>query len=57
MLFIDSLSFLSDGVIEKPLQRWFLVDVDDIFVGKTGIRMTKDDAQVSERILKILINI
>lgn len=46
MLFIDSLNFLSNGVFAKPLDRWFLVDVDDIFVGKAGTRMTKNDVQV-----------
>lgn len=47
LLFLDALSFLSNGIISKPLQRWFLVDIDDIFVGKVGIRMNKDDVQVS----------
>ena len=47
LLFLDALGFLSSGVISKPLQRWFLVDIDDIFVGKVGIRMNKDDVQVS----------
>lgn len=46
LLFIDSLNFLSNGALSKPLDRWFLVDIDDIFVGKAGIRMTKDDVQV-----------
>ncbi|XP_048590221.1 bifunctional heparan sulfate N-deacetylase/N-sulfotransferase 4 [Nematostella vectensis] len=45
LLFIDGLDFLSDGAIKRPLDRWILVDIDDIFVGKTGIRMTRDDVQ------------
>lgn len=55
LLFLDALNFLSDGVISKPLQRWFLVDIDDIFVGKVGIRMNKDDVQVSIKNLKFLL--
>lgn len=46
LLFIDALAFLSRGQIAHSLERRILVDIDDIFVGKTGTRMTKEDVQV-----------
>lgn len=47
LLFIDALAFVSRRQFAQSLERRFVVDVDDIFVGKTGIRMTKDDVKVS----------
>ena len=46
LLFIDALAFLSRGQFAHSLERQILVDIDDIFVGKTGTRMTKEDVQV-----------
>ena len=46
LLFIDALAFLSRGQFAHSLERRILVDIDDIFVGKTGTRMTKEDVQV-----------
>lgn len=43
LLFLDSLSFLSHGQLSISLQRYLLVDVDDIFVGERGTRLRKDD--------------
>ncbi|KAL0269790.1 UNVERIFIED_CONTAM: hypothetical protein PYX00_007403 [Menopon gallinae] len=43
LLFLDSLSFLSHGQLSINLQRYILVDVDDIFVGERGTRLRKDD--------------
>ncbi|KAK6621633.1 hypothetical protein RUM43_006861 [Polyplax serrata] len=43
LLFLDSLSFLSHGQLSINLQRYLLVDVDDIFVGERGTRLRKDD--------------
>lgn len=47
VLFMDALSYLSHGKFSVPLERYVLVDIDDIFVGKEGIRMTPHDVQVS----------
>ena len=47
LLFIDALALLSRGVLARSLERRFVVDIDDIFVGRTGIRMTKQDVKVS----------
>ncbi|XP_066991415.1 bifunctional heparan sulfate N-deacetylase/N-sulfotransferase [Anabrus simplex] len=43
LLFLDSLSYLSHGQLSISLQRYLLVDVDDIFVGERGTRLRKDD--------------
>ena len=48
VLLLDSMSLLSSGRIQTPLIRYILVDVDDIFVGKKGIRMIPSDVHVSQ---------
>lgn len=50
LLFMDALAFVSRGQFANSLERRFVVDIDDIFVGRTGIRMTKEDAKVSSSI-------
>ncbi|XP_013416453.1 bifunctional heparan sulfate N-deacetylase/N-sulfotransferase isoform X1 [Lingula anatina] len=45
LLFLDSLSYLSHGKLSLPLERYILLDVDDIFVGRNGIRMHADDVE------------
>lgn len=47
LLLLDSLSYLSKGLLSISLERQVLVDIDDIFVGETGIRMWKEDVHVS----------
>ena len=49
LLFLDALSYLSHGKLSIPLERYLLVDIDDIFVGKKGTRMVAADVQVSGR--------
>jgi len=46
LLFLDSLSYLSKGLLSISLERQVLVDIDDIFVGESGIRMWKEDVHV-----------
>lgn len=36
LLFLDALSYLSHGQLSLSLERWILVDIDDIFVGERG---------------------
>ncbi|XP_042234271.1 bifunctional heparan sulfate N-deacetylase/N-sulfotransferase-like isoform X2 [Homarus americanus] len=43
LLFLDAMSYLSMGRISISMDRYVLVDIDDIFVAKKGIRMTADD--------------
>lgn len=43
LLFIDAIDYLSHGTFQRQLNRWLQVDVDDVFVGKKGIRMTDHD--------------
>ena len=47
LIFVDALALMSRGKLSRPLDRWILVDIDDIFVGKSGSRMTLLDVQVS----------
>lgn len=46
MIFLDGLSYLSHGKLSLPLERFIQVDVDDIFVGASGTRMTVSDVEV-----------
>lgn len=46
LLFLDALATLSRGKLARPLNRWLLVDIDDIFVGRTGTRMNRSDVKV-----------
>ncbi|XP_076368391.1 bifunctional heparan sulfate N-deacetylase/N-sulfotransferase-like isoform X2 [Tachypleus tridentatus] len=58
LLFLDSVSFLSHGKLSFPLQRYLLIDIDDIFVGEKGTRMKPTDVQAllqaQERISSII---
>lgn len=45
ILFLDSVSYLSHGKLSLPLQRYLLIDIDDIFVGEKGTRMKPVDVQ------------
>lgn len=55
LLFLDALSYLSKGLLSISLERQVLVDIDDIFVGESGIRMWKDDVHVCHTRFRILI--
>jgi len=46
LVFLDALSFLTRGQLSQPLDRFILVDVDDIFVGRSGVRLTEADVTV-----------
>jgi len=46
VLFLDAVSFLSHGRLSQPLDRFILVDVDDVFVGRSGVRLTEADVMV-----------
>jgi len=46
MLFLDALSFLSHGQLSQPLDRFILVDIDDVFMGHSGFRVTEADIVV-----------
>ncbi|XP_016056192.1 PREDICTED: bifunctional heparan sulfate N-deacetylase/N-sulfotransferase 3 [Miniopterus natalensis] len=45
LIFIDAVSFLSGKRLTLSLDRYILVDIDDIFVGKEGTRMNRKDVQ------------
>lgn len=46
LIFIDAVSFLTGKRLALSLDRYILVDIDDIFVGKEGTRMKAKDVQV-----------
>lgn len=46
LLFLDAMSFLSHGRLSTSLQRYIQVDIDDIFVGQKGTRLTPSDVEV-----------
>ncbi|XP_058695067.1 bifunctional heparan sulfate N-deacetylase/N-sulfotransferase 3-like [Poecile atricapillus] len=46
LIFIDAISFLSGKKLTLSLDRYILVDIDDIFVGKDGTRMNTNDVQM-----------
>ncbi|OPJ75762.1 bifunctional heparan sulfate N-deacetylase/N-sulfotransferase 4 isoform B [Patagioenas fasciata monilis] len=48
LIFIDAISFLSGNKLRLSLDRYILVDIDDIFVGKEGTRMNTDDVKVRQ---------
>ncbi|XP_074679654.1 bifunctional heparan sulfate N-deacetylase/N-sulfotransferase 4 [Strix aluco] len=45
LIFIDAISFLSGKKLTLSLDRYILVDIDDIFVGKEGTRMNIKDVK------------
>lgn len=45
LLFLDTLSYLSHGKLSISLDRYILIDVDDIFVSRPGTRMKRDDVE------------
>ncbi|XP_030336238.1 bifunctional heparan sulfate N-deacetylase/N-sulfotransferase 4 [Strigops habroptila] len=45
LVFIDAISFLSGKKLTLSLDRYILVDIDDIFVGKEGTRMNISDVK------------
>ncbi|NWY50287.1 NDST4 sulfotransferase, partial [Chionis minor] len=45
LIFIDAISFLSGKKLMLSLDRYILVDIDDIFVGKEGTRMNINDVK------------
>lgn len=46
MLFLDSLDHLSPVTLTYSLQRYLQIDVDDIFIGRSGIRIKMEDVVV-----------
>ncbi|XP_043925306.1 bifunctional heparan sulfate N-deacetylase/N-sulfotransferase 1 [Protopterus annectens] len=45
LVFVDAVSFLTGKRLSLSLDRYILVDIDDIFVGKEGTRMKKSDVK------------
>uniref|UniRef100_A0A8C5LP71 Bifunctional heparan sulfate N-deacetylase/N-sulfotransferase 1 n=1 Tax=Leptobrachium leishanense TaxID=445787 RepID=A0A8C5LP71_9ANUR len=45
LIFVDAISFLTKKSLMLSLERFILVDIDDIFVGKEGTRMNVNDVK------------
>ncbi|XP_078087907.1 bifunctional heparan sulfate N-deacetylase/N-sulfotransferase 1b [Mustelus asterias] len=45
LVFVDAVSFLTGKRLSLSLDRYILVDIDDIFVGKEGTRMKAEDVK------------
>uniref|UniRef100_A0A4W3HZT3 Bifunctional heparan sulfate N-deacetylase/N-sulfotransferase 1 n=1 Tax=Callorhinchus milii TaxID=7868 RepID=A0A4W3HZT3_CALMI len=45
LVFVDAVSFLTGKRLSLSLDRYLLVDIDDIFVGKEGTRMKVEDVK------------
>ncbi|KAM9329093.1 bifunctional heparan sulfate N-deacetylase/N-sulfotransferase 4 [Gastrophryne carolinensis] len=54
LIFVDAISFLSGKKLTLSLDRYILVDIDDIFVGKEGTRMNVKDVKALLDIQKLL---
>ena len=48
LVLVDALNVISDGQLGFGLKRHVQIDIDDIFVGKTGRRIIKEDVDVSD---------
>lgn len=46
LVFVDAVAFLTSKRLSLSLDRYVLVDIDDIFVGKEGTRMKAADVEV-----------
>ena len=47
LLFLDALKYLSILPARYTLKRYIQVDIDDIFIGKSGLRLKRSDVNVS----------
>lgn len=47
LLFLDALKYLSVLPPKYTLQRYIQIDIDDIFIGKSGLRLKKTDVKVT----------
>ena len=47
LLFLDALKYLSVLPARYTLKRYIQVDIDDIFIGKSGLRLKRSDVKVS----------
>lgn len=55
LVLVDAVSFLTGKRLSLALERYILVDVDDIFVGKEGTRMKVSDVKVGAFLFENLL--
>lgn len=51
LLFLDSLDFLAPMKLTFSLDRYLQVDMDDVFIASTGLRLRREDVMVSNHSL------
>lgn len=59
MLLLDAATYLTNGMLNLPLQRYVQIDIDDIFVGESGTRLKIADVDAlidTQRRLQLLID-
>lgn len=47
MMLVDAVAYLTHGRMMVPLERYILIDVDDVFMGRPGTRLNRKDVLVS----------
>ena len=55
LLLLDVIHYLSDGlpILRFYKKRWLQIDVDDVFVAPSGLKMTEEDVEVHEYVCKL----
>ena len=56
LLFIDSLRYLTNGIVDFGLKRFVQIDIDELFYSLTGTRMEPDDVVELSRLQEELSN-
>lgn len=54
LILVDAIAYLTGRKLSRSLERYILVDIDDIFVGKKGTRMNVNDVKVQRLALQCL---
>lgn len=57
LIFVDAVSFLTGRRLSLSLDRYLLVDIDDIFVGKEGTRMNVRDVKVRALVASVVVSV
>lgn len=52
MLFLDSLDYLSSNQLTFSLDRYLQIDMDDVFIGSSGLRLRREDVMVRNKPLR-----
>ena len=56
LLFLDAMDYLSPMTLTFSLDRYLQIDVDDVFIGSTGLRLHREDVMVSRVICHVTLH-